>query len=273
MVTVALADGAKTSEVKDWVSANFPRMTALENEEFSRSYSQFRIMKTTAWVVGGCAFLLGGLSVTNTMILSVFGRIRELAIARVCGFSRGQVAWMIFGESILISLMGIAAGWLLSSAGLRVLREVPQLQGYIEPTVGWVELARGRAEVVLRGALHAVGVVSKVDGVEVRSQDAILRPALLELPGERGFTNLALHGLRVRQVGVLDELLRDRAAALLDAPRAQVDDRRAREADRVDAEMAVEAAVLRRQQRLRQVRLQDRNTNHMFDNPYYRVLL
>ena len=64
------------------------RLAALENEEFSRTYSQFRIMKTTAWVVGGCAFLLGGLSVTNTMILSVFGRIKELAIARVCGFSR-----------------------------------------------------------------------------------------------------------------------------------------------------------------------------------------
>ena len=70
----------------------------LENDDFSRSYSQFRILKTTAWVVGGCAFLLGGLSVTNTMVLSVFGRIRELAVLRVCGFSRSQLAQLIFGE-------------------------------------------------------------------------------------------------------------------------------------------------------------------------------
>jgi putative ABC transport system permease protein len=166
VVTVALSDGANAVDVKDWVNSNHPRMTALENEEFSRSYSQFRIMKTTAWAVGACAFLLGGLSVTNTMILSVFGRIRELAIARVCGFSRGQVAWMIFGESVLISLIGIAAGWLLSSVGLHLLREVPQLQGYIEPTIGWVELTGAAALAMitaLAGTLYPAWVAARLD--------------------------------------------------------------------------------------------------------------
>ena len=141
VVTVALADGHESAEVKNWMAKHHTRLTALENEEFSRSYSQFKIMKTTAWVVGGCAFLLGGLSVTNTMILSVFGRIKELAIARVCGFSRGQVARMIFGESLLISAIGTALGWGLSIGGLHLLRAVPQLQGYIDPRIGWMEVS------------------------------------------------------------------------------------------------------------------------------------
>ena len=141
VITVALADGGESSEVKRWIGENHPRLTALENEEFSRGYSQFRIMKTTAWVVGGCAFLLGGLSVTNTMILSVFSRIKELAIARVCGFSRGQIARMIFGESLLVSAIGTLAGWGLSSAGLWLLARVPMLQGYVEPRIGWQEVA------------------------------------------------------------------------------------------------------------------------------------
>jgi putative ABC transport system permease protein len=137
---VSLAAGHEAREVKAWVESHHESMTALENEEFSRSYSQFKILKTTAWVVGGCAFLLGGLSVTNTMILSVFSRIKELAIARVCGFSRSQVALMIFGESLVISIFGILAGWLLSLGGLRLLQMVPMLQGYIEPNIGWSEL-------------------------------------------------------------------------------------------------------------------------------------
>ncbi len=141
VVTVALADGHESAEVKKWMAEHHTRLTALENEEFSRSYSQFKIMKTTAWVVGGCAFLLGGLSVTNTMILSVFGRIKELAIARVCGFSRGQIARMIFGESLLISAIGTALGWGLSIGGLHLLRAVPQLQGYIDPRIGWMEVS------------------------------------------------------------------------------------------------------------------------------------
>ena len=165
VVTVALADGHDASEVKAWMEKHRPRFTALENEEFSRSYSQFRILKTTSWVVGGCAFLLGGLSVTNTMILSVFGRIRELAIARVCGFSRAQVVAMIFGESLLVSLIGTVAGWLLSSGGLHLLRELPQLQGYIEPRVGAIEVAGATGLAVLTalgGALYPARVAARL---------------------------------------------------------------------------------------------------------------
>lgn len=156
VVSVALAEGRQASEVKDWINNHHERLTAMENDEFSRSYSQFRILKTTAWVVGGCAFLLGGLSVTNTMILSVFGRIKELAIARVCGFSRGQVARMILGESLLISGIGTVAGWAMSWAGLHLLRAVPQLQGYIEPKIGWMEVAAATAAAILTAVIGAL---------------------------------------------------------------------------------------------------------------------
>ena len=165
VVTVALAPGHGSSEVKAWMGKNHGKLTALENEEFSRSYSQFKIMKTTAWVVGGCAFLLGGLSVTNTMILSVFSRIKEIAIARVCGFSRGQVARMIFGESLLVSAIGTVAGWGLSAGGLRLLKAVPDLQGYIEPNIGWQEVAGAMglaALTALAGAMYPAWYASRL---------------------------------------------------------------------------------------------------------------
>ncbi len=168
VVTVALAAGHESSEVKAWMGKNHDRLSALENEEFSRSYSQFKIMKTTAWVVGGCAFLLGGLSVTNTMILSVFGRIKELAIARVCGFSRSQVALMIFGESLLVSAIGTVAGWGLSAVGLRLLAAIPQLQGYIEPNIGWIEVA---------GAMTLAALTALVGAMYPAWYAAQLKPA------------------------------------------------------------------------------------------------
>lgn len=166
VITVALAEGHQSNEVKTWMGSHQPRFTALENEEFSRSYSQFRILKTTAWVVGGCSFLLGGLSVTNTMILSVFGRIKDLAIARVCGFSRIQIAAMILGESLVVSAIGTLAGWGLSTAGLNVLRAVPQMQGYIEPRIGAVEIAAAMslaAFTALVGALYPAWYAAKLN--------------------------------------------------------------------------------------------------------------
>jgi len=169
VITVALAPGHEASEVKVWMDRHHERLSALENEEFSRGYSQFKIMQTTAWVVGGCAFLLGGLSVTNTMILSVFGRIKELAIARVCGFSRGQVARMIFGESLLVSAIGTLAGWALSSGGLCLLARIPQLQGYVEPRIGWREVTAAMALAAitaLAGALYPAWYAAKLKPAE-----------------------------------------------------------------------------------------------------------
>jgi putative ABC transport system permease protein len=133
--TIKMTDKDRVSELKSHIESTYPSLVALENEEFNQSYSQFKIIKTTSWLVGGIAFLLGGLSVANTMTLSVFGRIREIAILRVNGFSRGQVASLIFGESILISLLGVAVGTTISLIALHVLKALPALQGYIETTL------------------------------------------------------------------------------------------------------------------------------------------
>ena len=72
---------------KPQVKQNYPNLIALEDTEFQHSYSQFKILKATAWAVGGCGLILGGLGIANTMIMSVFTRIREIAILRVNGFS------------------------------------------------------------------------------------------------------------------------------------------------------------------------------------------
>lgn len=137
VATIKLNDKNDAKKFKDFVDGNYPNLVALDNDEFSRTYSQFRILKTTAWVVGACSFLLGGLSVANTMILSVFGRIREIAILRVCGFSRYQVALLIFGESILVSFSGVAIGVILSKIIMVILKMMPFLQGYIDTKLEW----------------------------------------------------------------------------------------------------------------------------------------
>ncbi len=36
------------------VKGKYPNLVALEDEEFTRTYSQFKILKATAWAVGGC---------------------------------------------------------------------------------------------------------------------------------------------------------------------------------------------------------------------------
>lgn len=142
IATVKLRRKEDSARFKDQVRREFPSLLALENEEFSRGYSQFKILKTTAWAVGGAAFLLGGLSVANTMIMSVFTRIREIAILRVCGFSKTQVSGLILCESVLVAAAGVALGIGLSHGAMLALKSLPLLQGYVDPRLETAVLAQ-----------------------------------------------------------------------------------------------------------------------------------
>ena len=132
VVTVKLRSRDEAGAFKKMVKAQYPNLIGLEDREFNHSYSQFRILKATAWAVGGCGLLLGGLGVANTMIMSVFTRIREIAILRVNGFSKIQVGGIIFGESALVSLMGAVAGLAMGTCALFALKLVPAMHGYID---------------------------------------------------------------------------------------------------------------------------------------------
>jgi len=133
IVAIKLRNEQDGERFKEEVGSHFPGLMALENEEFSQSYTQFRILTATAWGVGVCAFLLGGMGVANTMLMSVFGRIREIAVLRVTGFSKTQVAGMIVGESLLLAIFGSMAGFLLGFGALAVLERLPGLNGYVRP--------------------------------------------------------------------------------------------------------------------------------------------
>ena len=81
-----------------------------------------------------------------------------------------------------------------------------------------------------------------------------LRIALFEPEREHRLAHLALERARRRQTHGSRELLRDRAAALDDSPRAEVAQRRADDADRVEAVMRIEAPILDREERVDHVR-------------------
>ena len=135
VITIKLRNKSDATQFKSMVKAKFPTLVALEDEEFTRSYSQFKILKATAWAVGGCGLLLGGLGVANTMIMSVFTRIREIAILRVSGFSNLQIAGMVFGESALVSVFGALTGLLIGTGFLFILKLIPALHGYVDVSI------------------------------------------------------------------------------------------------------------------------------------------
>jgi putative ABC transport system permease protein len=169
IVAIKLRDQTRGAEFKRGVEAANPGLMALENREFNQSYTQFKILHFTAWAVGICAFLLGGLGVANTMLLSVFSRIREIAVLRVCGFSKAQVAALIFSEATAIALAGVVLGFALGYSALYALKHTPQFNGYIQPLVKG-EMLVGVVVTALvtavAGAIYPARFASKIQPAE-----------------------------------------------------------------------------------------------------------
>jgi putative ABC transport system permease protein len=169
IVAVKLLDRSTGAQFKRAIEAANPGLIALENREFNQSYTQFKILHFTAWAVGICAFLLGGLGVANTMLLSVFSRIREIAILRVCGFSTGQVAILIFGEALAIALAGLVLGFSLGLLVLGVLQRVPQFHGYIQASVQPIIVVGIVATAIvtaMAGAIYPARFASRIQPAE-----------------------------------------------------------------------------------------------------------
>jgi putative ABC transport system permease protein len=169
VVAVKLNDATAATAFKTEVARRFPQLIALENREFAQGYSQFRILKLTGWAVGLCAFLLGGLGVANTMLMSVFTRIREIAVLRVCGFSKFQVARIIVSEALGMAVVGCVIGIALGFGILAAIQQVPQLHGYVQAVVSPVVLAGIVATslvTALAGALYPALYATRIEPAE-----------------------------------------------------------------------------------------------------------
>jgi hypothetical protein len=108
------------------------------------------------------------------------------------------------------------------------------------------QIRRALVEVDLCSLLHPVGAVPEVDRVQVGGENPVLRPATLELPGERSLFELARDRPLPVDNGVLDQLLRDRGATLDDVLVSDVGPDRPQDAAEVDAAVLPESAIFDR---------------------------
>lgn len=96
-----------------------PRIASIgllaDAESNIRGYIQDTILLTMLILLllaGSIAFAV----VYNNARITFAERARELATLRVLGFSRAEVAWILVGETFLITLLAIPVGWLIGTA-------------------------------------------------------------------------------------------------------------------------------------------------------------
>ena len=116
------APGANHDTVADAIEARFPDVTALTGEGFDESVgSSVAIFNAIIVGIGLVSLIVGGLSVINTMAMSVAERTREIGIKRAIGARRRRIVRELMVEAGVIGaiggLLGVALGALVVVLG------------------------------------------------------------------------------------------------------------------------------------------------------------
>jgi putative ABC transport system permease protein len=157
MVAVAIAPGYTEKQVKADIEHAVPGASAIGAPgELSRVDTNSRIIHEAAVIVAILALALGAVVVLNTMAMAVIERRSEFGVLAAVGWSRPRILRLLLGESLAVSLVGVAAGLLLGVAAAELVVRGLEIGVFVSPDVtAWV-LVRGLLVGIALGALGAL---------------------------------------------------------------------------------------------------------------------
>ncbi len=122
---IQLKDARLAERLIERATRLFPEYALDTPVEFGDKQQAVAIMEGMATAVAGLAIVVGGVTMTNTILMSVYERTREIGVLRAVGWQRRRVLGLILGESLLLALAGGALGTLIGVALVYSIRNIP----------------------------------------------------------------------------------------------------------------------------------------------------
>jgi ABC-type antimicrobial peptide transport system permease subunit len=151
-VQVKVKDPRQIEALRAHLEKQFPRLSATQSGEVADQAQMVQYIQVFAVIIALLALLVGGVGMTNTVMMSMFERTREIGTLRAIGWRRRRVMLMIFGESLLLGVIGGAIGCALG-AGMVALLSANSAVGYLQGTVTLNLIASGLITAIGLGAI------------------------------------------------------------------------------------------------------------------------
>jgi putative ABC transport system permease protein len=135
----------------------FPGLTAIGDAgEAIRLGANTELISKAVLLIVVLALIIGTLAVANTMLAAVLERRRELALLATIGWSGEQLATLVLGEAIAVSVIGTGFGLALGSMASGLLPNALGLGNFINPDMTAWGLGRGCLIGIATGVIGAM---------------------------------------------------------------------------------------------------------------------
>lgn len=163
------------------VAGHQPPLTVLDWQERAPFYGQVRnLYLGIFWFLGTVILVLVVLSTSNTLMMTVLERTRELGTLRAIGTSRSQVAAIVLLEALWLGLLGGLAGSLLGGAAIWAINaaelKMPPPPGAVDPIdlqLAAVPAAFAGAVGLMMAVLAVAAVIPVARAVRLRVAEAL----------------------------------------------------------------------------------------------------
>lgn len=192
--SLRLRDPSFAESVRAEIAERWPELTTMGSASTSVQAEGLQMYRSLGWFLGVFAALIGGLGVTNTVLMSVLERTRDIGVLRALGWRRRRIVGMILAEALMLSTIGGACGVVLGLGLVRAVQLLPATESLLAGDISPATTAQGMAAAICLGL--GAGIYPALRAARMQPIDA------MRVEG-------AAEGRAVRiGVGVLRNLLR-----------------------------------------------------------------
>ena len=160
MVVVYPEDGVDTEELAVRIETAIPQVRAVTGAEYDQQFgSALAIFNAIILSVALISLVVGGLSVINTMTMSVAERTREIGIKRSIGASQGRIMRELVTEAAVMGfiggVLGLGLGVVVVEAGNEAGRASGTFLFRLTPEIGVFAVAFSTVLGAIAGAAPA----------------------------------------------------------------------------------------------------------------------
>jgi len=132
MLQIKVHDPAQVESVRAQIEHRFgDDVSVSTTATFIENSSDIQNTKAMLGAIFALAILVGGVVVTNTMVMAVMERTREIGTLRAVGWRQARVLWMVLSESLLLGLIAAGLGILVGIGLNAALGAIPGFGSFI----------------------------------------------------------------------------------------------------------------------------------------------